>query len=169
MLDRHDRPNPSIPTLARGAFYLLVAVYAGTLTSTATGYRPDTALFPIVVGVAVAGVLVAKSLAAYTGIDGSGVVERFSVDTDAPADLRGAGVVFGWVGGFVCAVFLVGLIPATTALTAGFVYYYEREPATAAIAGGAVLLLSYGLFAVVLGAPGYGGLLAEHLDLRPLV
>ena len=168
MLDRYDRQAPSVPTLARAVFYVLVAVYAGTLANTATGYRSDTALFPLVVGAAVVAVLAGKLLATYTGIDGRGVTERFSVDTDELVDFRGSGAVFAWVAGFVLAVFLVGLIPATTALTAAFVYHYEREPTTAALAAGVIFLLSYGLFAVVLGAPGYGGLLPERLGVLPL-
>lgn len=167
MFDRHDRPTPSVPTLARAAFYALVAIYVGTLAGTATGYRSDTALFPLVVGAAVVAVLAGKLLATYTGVGGRGVTERFSVDADEPVDFRGSGTVFAWVAGFVLAVFLVGLIPATTALTAAFVYYYEREPTTAVLAGGVILLLSYGLFAVVLGAPGYGGLLPERLGVPP--
>ncbi|MES3516750.1 MAG: tripartite tricarboxylate transporter TctB family protein [Natronomonas sp.] len=153
---------------ALAGFYILVAAYVATILWFAGSYRPDTALFPTVVGGAVALGICARVGTRIVGVD-SGITDDFRPDvTDEPRP-RMAAVVLAWATALVGAIAVVGLLPATTFVVSTFIIVHTRDLRLAFVGAVVVFAVGYLLFQLVLEASSYGGLLWDWIGVRPLV
>lgn len=150
---------------ALAGLYAMVVVYTAAVLFYARGYRPDTALFPTVVGGAVFVGLCARFGTYVLGTEG-GLTDEFHPELVDEPRPRAALTVFVWVALLVVSIAGLGLLPATTAVAAAFVAVYTRDARSAIATAVVVFLLGYVLFGVVLEAGSYGGLLAEWAGVR---
>lgn len=157
------------------AFYTLLLGYVLLVLLAARSYSADARLFPLLVGVPLAVMLVGKlfvDLAEPLEIDVAGpfadVFEGIGVydaDTDvtrAERYRREAGLLL-WLVALLVSVWLLGFLLSSFVYVSAFVYYYERNPTRAFLVGGITTAFLYVLFVRVLSAPIYGGVLGSLL------
>lgn len=151
----------------RVLFFSVAAAYVFATLRQAIGYGATARLFPLVVSVPLCALLLVELAAAYgdrqdraEGPFAAVLVETHSRPTPAESDAvryRRTAASFGWLGGLVAAVWLVGPLPATLAYVPAFVRAHggsRRRAAVTAIATGGAL---YVLFVALLSTPLVGG------------
>lgn len=158
---------------AGAVFYALALGYVTLALADARTYDPDARLFPVLVGVPLAVLLAVKLVLERS--DGSGGAAGPLADVfeaveshrdggpDGPTRYRRYLAAVGWLSGLVVLVRLVGLFPAAVLYVTAFVYRQEGDLRRALALGGLTGASCYLLFARLLSATTYGGLLAEVL------
>lgn len=154
-------------------FYAAVTLYAGWLVVAAAQYRPDTRLFPTLVGTAVLALVglrvVVPGLRRRLDLASGGLFDNLgpdSVDDGVDETVRTGLVLFGWLALLVSLFRLAGPLVAIAVVTGGYVAVHRGTPRTALLLSLAVTAAVFLLFVVVLDLPGYDPLLARLVEGR---
>lgn len=158
-------------------FYAAVTLYAGWLVVAGAQYRPDTRLFPTIVGAVVLTLVglraVTPGLRRRFDLASGGLFDHLGADrVDADADdgvdetVRTGLVLFGWLALLVGLFRLAGPLVAIAAVTGGYVAVHRGTPRTALLLSLSVTAAVFLLFVVVLNLPGYDPLLAHLVEGR---
>ena len=130
---------------------IMVAIFAG-FTAMAWGYSPEARLAPLVVGILGLAFTLAQLVKNVRGwrTDGDG---RTAGD-------RTGRILLAWLGGFVAATILVGIVPTALLLVFAFLRFRGREPLrTAAVVAVLFAAVLYVTFEMALGMSLFAGAL----------
>lgn len=163
--DPESRLYPFSPTTMTTLFYLALFVWAAVMMALARDWSWEDRLFPMVfTGIAL--VLIAAQL---TVLHFGDRLERFVPDTaetgsdemeiQEDGDEGRVGrvreryelIMIGWAVALPLSLYVIGFLYAIPLYTFAFVWYFNRNLRTAALAAALATALVYGLFAQVLG------------------
>lgn len=162
-------------------FFLVLLAYDLLLVYVATGYSEDPRLFPLLMGVPLAGLIIVRIamllLADRFDFDSGGMFESVTSDLDIEETEEGgqAGsgtleqyqselATMGWIAGLLALVWAFGFQISVVVFVFTYVLYYERDLQRAVLATVVAFGLVYLLFIQLLSVPLYeGALLPEFL------
>lgn len=152
-------------------FFGLLLAYILLMVYTAIGYSADARLFPIVIGVPLALLIVVQlfllefgerlgiqSVDLFEGIQQLSEVEE-GEEVSAAESARWEFEMILWSLATVVLIWTVGHILTLVLLVFGFIYAYERDLRRATIATVITFLFVYVLFIAILDANLWGGIL----------
>ncbi|MFB6097342.1 MAG: tripartite tricarboxylate transporter TctB family protein [Haloferacaceae archaeon] len=163
-------------------FFLVLLAYDLVLVYTATGYGEDPRLFPLLIGIPLAGLILVRVgmlvFADRFDFDSGGMFESVTSDLDveeggeAPpsklAQYRSELATIGWIAGFLVLVWALGFQISVVAFVFAYVLVYERDLKRAVLATAIAFGLVYLLFIELLSVPLYEGALLPEFLLRLL-
>jgi hypothetical protein len=128
-------------------------MYFGSWVLIARGYRPDTQLLPMAVGVTTIAIIGLRVATVRLGVHPGGFVSNLSSDTEN-VDTRRALIAFAWLIGLVVVTTSFGLVIGILLTTTAFVARYDRRRRAVVIGPGTAAIV-YVLFVLLLNLPPY--------------
>lgn len=167
-------------------FFMVLLAYDLVLVYTATGYGEDPRLFPLMIGVPLAGLIVVRVamlvMADRFDFDSAGMFESVTADLDieeteeggqaGPGTLeqyRSELATMGWIAGFLALVWAFGFQISVVVFVFAYVLVYEQDVKRAIVATVVAFALVYLLFIQLLSVPLYEGALLPDFLTRLLL